>query len=81
MIRIGAAEFKAKCLALMDEVGVTDETIVIEKRGRPIAQLQKYIPLEDGVPQASLLGTVKVNSDIMRPVFPAEVWEVEGSET
>ena len=35
---IGAAEFKAKCLALLDEVAETKEELVVTKRGRPVAQ-------------------------------------------
>ena len=34
---IGAAAFKQKCLALLDEVG--PEGIVITKHGRPVAKL------------------------------------------
>lgn len=34
-----ASEFKAKCLALMDEVARTGEPVVITKNGKPVAQL------------------------------------------
>ena len=37
-----AAEFKAKCLKLMDEVAESGEDIVITKRGRPVARLTPY---------------------------------------
>ncbi len=37
MKTIGAAEFKAHCLRIMDEVG--PEGIVITKRGKPVAKL------------------------------------------
>ncbi|MFL5017188.1 MAG: type II toxin-antitoxin system Phd/YefM family antitoxin, partial [Rhizobium sp.] len=36
---VGAAEFKAKCLNLIDRMGKDDESIVITKRGRPVAVL------------------------------------------
>lgn len=36
---ISASSFKAKCLALMDEVARTGESIVITKNGKPVAQL------------------------------------------
>lgn len=36
---ISASVFKAKCLALMDEVASTGESIVITKNGVPVAQL------------------------------------------
>ncbi|SOB80116.1 prevent-host-death family protein [Sphingomonas guangdongensis] len=37
---ISAAEFKAKCLKLMDEVQATGEPITVTKRGKPVAVLQ-----------------------------------------
>lgn len=36
---IPATEFKAHCLALLDEVGEGGGPIVISKRGRPVARL------------------------------------------
>ncbi len=38
--QVTATEFKAKCLALLDEVNEQRETITITKRGRPVATLQ-----------------------------------------
>jgi len=37
---VSAAEFKAKCLRLMDEVAETRQPVVITKRGRPVARLE-----------------------------------------
>ena len=37
---IPASEFKAKCLALLDEVAETRETIVVTKRGKPVARVE-----------------------------------------
>jgi len=39
MRTISAAEFKARCLTLMDDVNSTRETLVITKRGKPVAKL------------------------------------------
>ena len=39
---IQAAEFKAKCLALMDTVATTGETWVVTKNGKPVAELRPY---------------------------------------
>jgi prevent-host-death family protein len=52
MKTIGAAKFKERCLALLDEVG--PEGIVITKHGKPVAKL---IPIE--VDSASLIGSLK----------------------
>ncbi len=37
---IGAAEFKAHCLRILDEVERTGEAVTITKRGRPIAEVK-----------------------------------------
>jgi len=35
-----ASRFKAQCLALLDEVAETGESLVITKRGRPVARVE-----------------------------------------
>ena len=49
---IPATRFKAECLQLLDEVADSGETIVVTKRGKPVARL---LPLE---PPESLEGSV-----------------------
>jgi len=49
---ISAADFKAKCLALLDEVADRKETLVVTKRGKPVARV---IPVEE---PRSLIGSV-----------------------
>lgn len=39
MNSIAVGEFKAKCLQIMDEVAATGESIIVTKRGRPVAKL------------------------------------------
>ena len=36
---MSAAEFKAKCLRIMDEVAATGEAVTVTKRGKPVARL------------------------------------------
>ena len=36
---IGAAEFKAHCLRILDEVERTREPVTITKRGKPVAEV------------------------------------------
>lgn len=52
MKRIGAAQFKQECLAVLDRL--SPEGIIITKHGRPIAKL---IPL--GSDSASMIGCLK----------------------
>jgi prevent-host-death family protein len=74
MKTIKASEFKARCLALMDQVAATGEPIVITKNGEPVSQLVPYRR-----PPASLFGLhrdqLRILGDVMSPV-PAE-WEAE----
>ena len=37
---ISATQFKARCLALLDEVAATGETLVVTKHGKPVARVQ-----------------------------------------
>ena len=73
MRHVTAANFKATCLRLMDEVGVTRERITITKRGRAIAQL---VPME--VPLGEVLGggrgTGVIHGDLLAPLAEDD-WE------
>ncbi|EQD54939.1 prevent-host-death family protein, partial [mine drainage metagenome] len=55
-MNINAAEFKAKCLKLIDEVAATHEPLVITKRGKPVARV---VPIEDEAPTPGLFGYMK----------------------
>jgi prevent-host-death family protein len=41
-VRYAAAEFKAKCLELMDRVRETGEELVVTKHGKPVAKLVPF---------------------------------------
>jgi len=64
---IKASEFKAKCLALIDQVADTGNPIVITKNGRPLVELVPH-----RVPKRSPLGIwkgkVAIKGDIISPI-------------
>lgn len=64
---ISAAEFKAKCLKLMDMVEHDRTQVVITKRGRPVAKL---VPCEEDMPSifGYLAGTATITGDILAPL-------------
>ena len=64
MKTVPAAEFKARCLALMDQVHETGQSLVITKHGKPVAKL---VPIERSFADliGSLKGRVKIKGDIM----------------
>ena len=77
MWTISASEFKAKCLAILDEVNHTGESLVITKHGKPVAQVFPALGTEALYPQAELGGSVETVGDIIEPVLPSEGWEAE----
>jgi prevent-host-death family protein len=66
-----ATHFKAQCLALLDEVAETGESLVVTKHGRAVARVS---PVQA---PASLRGSVKFNvsdEELVEPI-PAQ-WDV-----
>ena len=68
---VKASEFKAKCLAMLDEVARTRREIVVTKHGRPIAKL---VPL-DAPP--SLAGSVTYVDPADDLLSTDEVWDAD----
>ena len=77
-MNINAAEFKAKCLKLIDEVAATHEPLVITKRGKPLAKL---VPIDD-VSDVSLFGYMKGTVTMQGDVAAAmsEPWSAESGD-
>jgi prevent-host-death family protein len=74
MKKMAAGEFKARCLAVMEQVRTTRESVLITKRGRPIAKL---VPVAEPVEfLGRLKGVVKIFGDIESPIESPESWEV-----
>ncbi len=72
MRTIKASEFKAKCLAIMDEVAATGEPVLVTKNGKPVAQL---VPVKSKPADlfGALKGSVTIKGDIISPLN--EPWE------
>ncbi len=63
---IGAGDFKAKCLQLLDDVAEHREPLVITKRGKPVAKL---MPMPPDTPLfGALAGSVLDQADIIAPI-------------
>jgi len=71
MKTIAAAKFKEQCLALLDSV--TDEGLVITKRGKPVARL---VPVHaNGKDLIGILrGKIKVRGNLLSTGIP---WDAE----
>ena len=76
MNTVNASEFKAKCLALLDQVKETGEPLLILKRGKPVAQLSPPTTEGSRIAQDRLAGTVEILGDVMSPALLESDWEV-----
>jgi prevent-host-death family protein len=68
---IGAGDFKAKCLQILNEVAENRESLIITKRGKPIAKLVPVEPEQQLF--GALRGSVVAETDIVVPL--EEDWE------
>ncbi len=62
MDRIGAAKFKEKCLALLDQLG--PEGLIITKHGKPVARVMPY-PQEPADLLGFLRDKIEIHGDIL----------------
>jgi prevent-host-death family protein len=73
---VAISEFKAKCLALLEEVDKTKVSLRVTKRGRPIAEV---IPASPNVAERNWLGSMadsmEITGDVVSPVI--EIQEIE----
>ena len=67
---VAAADFKANCLRLMDEVAQQRRPIVITKRGKPVAKL---VPMEREHIDlfGRMAGSIKIRGDVVNPIEDA----------
>jgi prevent-host-death family protein len=72
MKSIAAGKFKNVCLKILDDVAVTRTTVVITKRGRPVAKLVPYVqPNKKG----GLVGSVL--KEVGDPFGTGERWDAD----
>lgn len=69
MDEVPISEFKAKCLALLEQVNKTKKPLRITRHGKPVADVVPAIPIVD---RAALFGcmrnSIKILGDIVSPV-------------
>ena len=76
-MQVNATEFKARCLAFLDDVAATGEPLTITKRGKVLARLVPAVDEAPACPQLELMGTVEILGDITSPVLPTEDWTLD----
>jgi len=70
---IPAGVFKARCLAIMDEVAAKRQAVIITKRGKPVAKLVPVEKEKDDI-FGFLKGKITVHGDIVGPILTPEEW-------
>lgn len=72
-IELGISDFKARCLALLEQVRTRGDQVVVTKHGQPIARV---VPLRQptGPLRGSMRDLIEVRGDIVH-VDWADVWE------
>jgi prevent-host-death family protein len=70
---IPAGTFKARCLAIMDEVAAKREAVIITKRGKPVAKLVPVEKEKDDI-FGFYKGKIEITGDIVAPVLTPEEW-------
>jgi prevent-host-death family protein len=70
-----ASAFKARCLAVMDDVQATGEPVVVTKRGKPVV---KVIPVKSEKDDifGFMADKCKIVGDIESPLVPLKHWKI-----
>jgi prevent-host-death family protein len=77
-MEINAAEFRANCFKILDQVKVTHKEVVITKRGKPIAKLVHFAQQNEKDPLlGSMEGLVETIGDLTKPVIDPDAWELD----
>ncbi len=73
---IAISEFKAKCLALLEEVSKTKVSLRVTRRGKPIAEVNPVSPsMEERNWLGSMSESTEITGDLVSPVI--EIQEIE----
>lgn len=76
MQEIAISEFKAKCLALLEQVRKTKKPIRVTRFGKPVAEVVPASPAAESSDWlGSMADTIEICGDIISPVIEESDWE------
>ena len=75
MKQMRASAFKARCLAVMNDVQATGEPVIVTKRGKPVVKVIPAKP-ENGDILGFMAGEFEIVGDIESPVVPPSHWKI-----
>jgi prevent-host-death family protein len=76
MKEVAISEFKAKCLAILDEVQKTKQPILVTRRGQPVAEVSPPRPTESRDWIGSMKDEMEILGDLIAPATDEDDWEV-----
>jgi len=75
MKSVAISTFKARCLALLEDVARTGKPLLVTKRGKPLARLTAADHSRSSSPQDTLRHSVETLGDVIAPAIPATAWD------
>jgi prevent-host-death family protein len=75
MKQVAISEFKAKCLALLEQVQKTKKPIRVTRFGKPIAEVVPPTPTVPANWMGSMKDTIEILGDIVSPANDERDWE------
>lgn len=75
MKSVAISIFKARCLALLEDVARTGKPLLVTKRGKPLARLTAADHSWSSSPQDTLQHSVETLGDVIAPAIPATAWD------
>ncbi len=75
MRKMAAAQFKAECLAVMDHVAQSGDSVVITKHGKPVVRVVPVQEYDDEI-FGALSRIARITGDVENTV-PASDWGLE----
>jgi prevent-host-death family protein len=77
MKEVAISEFKAKCLAILEQVRKTRQPIRVVRHGKPVAEIIPPSPVQDRSAWiGSMKGKMEILGDIISPAADEDEWEV-----
>lgn len=64
---VAAAEFKARCLALLEEVRQSRQPLLVTRHGKPVAEISPFVARND-TGENPLKGSVLFQGDLVSPL-------------
>ena len=76
MKEVAISEFKAKCLALLEQVQKTKKPIRITRFGKPVAEVVPTSPTSPSDWMGSMKDSIEIVGDVVSPANEESDWEV-----